>query len=71
VFSANLRIEAIETGDVDAELAASHQVIQGTGATLLPKPYDNDRFPEVKPQGLEETWRAMLQDTKKFPLLGF
>jgi len=61
---------AIETGDVDAELAASHQVIQGTGRTLLPGPYDNEKFPEVKPKGLEETWKAMLEDTSKFPLLG-
>jgi hypothetical protein len=54
---------------VDAELAASHQVIQGTGRTLLPGPYDNEKFPEVKPMGLEETWRAMLEDTARFPLL--
>jgi len=63
--------KAIETGDIDTELAASHQVIQGTGSTLLPKPYDNDRYPEVQPQGLEETWRAMLEDKARFPLLGF
>jgi hypothetical protein len=54
---------------VDAELAASHQVIQGTGRTLVPGPYDNDKFPEVKPKGLEETWRAMLEDTSRFTLL--
>lgn len=57
-------------GDVNAELAASHQVIQGTGRTLLPGPYDNDKFPEVKTQGLEETWRAMLENTAKFAILG-
>ncbi|KAE8449255.1 hypothetical protein EG329_008422 [Mollisiaceae sp. DMI_Dod_QoI] len=61
--------KAIETGDVDAELAASHQVIQGTGRTLLPGPYDNNKFPEVKPMGLEDTWCAMLEDTSRFPLL--
>lgn len=66
---ADCRIKAIETGDVDAELAASHQVIQGTGRTLLPGPYDKEKFPEVKPKGLEETWRAMLEDTSRFPLL--
>ena len=54
---------------MDAELAASHQVIQGTGRTLVPRPYHNDKFPEVKPKGLEETWRAMLEDTSRFPLL--
>jgi hypothetical protein len=55
---------------VDAELAASHQVIQGTGRTLLPKPYDNEKFPEENPQGLEETLRAMFENTERFPLLG-
>ncbi|KAF8848372.1 hypothetical protein BDZ45DRAFT_732977 [Acephala macrosclerotiorum] len=62
--------KAIETGDVDAELAASHQVIQGTGRTLLPGPYDNDKVPEAQSLNLEETWRVMLKDTVKFPLLG-
>jgi hypothetical protein len=56
---------------VDKELAASHQVIQGTGRTLLPKPYDNDKFPDESPQGLEETLRAMLEHKERFPLLGF
>ncbi|RDW58601.1 NAD(P)-binding protein-7 [Coleophoma cylindrospora] len=60
--------KAIETGNIDEELAASHQVIQGTGRTLLPGPYDNDKFPEVVPKGLEETWRAMLEETSKFLL---
>ena len=71
MFCADLGIKAIEKGNIDAELAASHQVIQGTEGTLLPKPYDNGRYPEVKPQGLEETWRAMLQDKTRFPYLGF
>ena len=70
MFRTNLTTKAIETGDVEAELEASHQVIQGTGRTLLPGPYDNDKFPEVTPQGLEETWRAMLEDTSRFPVLG-
>jgi hypothetical protein len=55
----------IEVGDVDAELVASHQVIQGTGKTLLPEPYGNARFPLVKPLGLEETWREILEDEAK------
>jgi hypothetical protein len=67
-FCANWWIKAIETGDVDAELAASHQVIQGTGRTLVPSPYDNDKFPEVNPMGLEDTWRAMLEDKSRFNL---
>jgi hypothetical protein len=55
----------IEVGDVDAGLAASHQVIQCTGRTLLPEPYGNARFPLVKPLGLEETRREMLEDEAK------
>jgi hypothetical protein len=66
---AYFRTKAIETGEVDAELAASHQVIQGTGRTLLTGSYDNDKFPEIHPKGLEESWRAMLEDTSRFPLL--
>ena len=54
---------------MDAELAASHQVIQETVRTLVPGPYDNNKFPEVKPKGLEETWREMLEDTSRFPLV--
>jgi hypothetical protein len=64
-------LQAIETRDVDAELAASHQVIQGTGRTLLPEPYDNGKFPEVKVETLEETFGRMFADLSKYPLLGF
>ncbi|KUJ10377.1 NAD(P)-binding protein [Mollisia scopiformis] len=63
--------KAIESGDVDAELAASHQVIQGTGRTLLPGPYDNVKFPEVKPVTLEYVWTEMLKDEARyFSLMG-
>lgn len=65
----NHELKAIEAGNVNAELAASHQVVQGTGGTLLPAPYDNDRFPEVTTQGLEETWRAMLENKERFGIL--
>jgi hypothetical protein len=61
--------KAIETGDVDTELAASHQGIQGTGRTFVPKPYDNDQFPEVKAVELEETLRRMFEDESKHPQL--
>ncbi|OAP62392.1 hypothetical protein AYL99_04595 [Fonsecaea erecta] len=44
-------------GDVDAELAASHKLIQGREGTLLPRPWDNDRFPLIHPKGVEETLR--------------
>ncbi|KAM0254973.1 hypothetical protein ACHAQJ_006201 [Trichoderma viride] len=33
-------------GDVELELEASHQLIQGRGGTLLPEPFDNDLFPK-------------------------
>jgi hypothetical protein len=34
-------------------------------------PYGNDKYPEVKTQGLEETWRAMLEDKARFLYLDF
>jgi len=48
---------------------ASHQVIQGTGRTLLPRPYDNEKFLEVGTEGLEETFRRLFESPEKFPLL--
>jgi hypothetical protein len=62
--------QAIETGDVDLELACSHQVIQGTGRTLVPLPYDNDKFPDIVPAGLESTFRGMFQDEEMRNILG-
>jgi hypothetical protein len=62
--------QAIETGDVDLELACSHQVIQGTGRTLVPLPYGNDKFPEIEPAGLESTFRSMFQDEEMRVILG-
>jgi hypothetical protein len=64
-------MKAIESGNIDAELAASHQVIKGTGRTLLPEPYDNARFPEVETETLEQTFTKMLDDPWKFPLLEY
>jgi hypothetical protein len=62
--------QAIETGDVDLELACSHQVIQGTGRTLVPLPYDNDKFPDIVPAGLESTFKSMFQDEEMRTILG-
>jgi hypothetical protein len=54
-------------GDVDAELSASHKLIQGLEGTLLPEPWDNDKFPEVQPLGVEE---ALRREFEKNPLIG-
>ncbi|TVY44391.1 Isoflavone reductase-like protein [Lachnellula occidentalis] len=62
--------KAIEIGDVDLELACSHQVIQGTGRTLVPAPYDNDKFPDIVPTGLETTFRKMFEDENMRTTLG-
>ena len=45
--------QAVADGDVDAELAASHKLVQGLAGTLLPQPWDNDRFPAIKPESME------------------
>ncbi|KIW15123.1 hypothetical protein PV08_07910 [Exophiala spinifera] len=49
--------QAKRAGDIDAELAASHKLIQGREGTLVPKPWDNDRFPHIHPKGVEEVLR--------------
>lgn len=46
---------AKQSGDVGAELAASHKLIQGRQGTLLPLPWDNYRFPSVAPSGLRDS----------------
>jgi hypothetical protein len=48
---------ALELADVELELEASHQLIQGGGGTLLREPFDNARYPEVVPRGFEESLR--------------
>jgi hypothetical protein len=55
---------AKERGDVDAELAASHKLIQGRQGTLLPPPWDNGKFPSVEPSSLEESLRAAFASPK-------
>jgi hypothetical protein len=61
--------KAIEDGDIDKELEASHQVIQGSERTILPKPHDNWKFPEIKPETIEVSFRRMFQEREKHPLL--
>jgi hypothetical protein len=62
--------EAIREGNVDKELAASHKLIQGREGTLLPQPWDNDRFPWVTPKSLEETLRAAFESNHYRKLYG-
>ncbi|KAF2121040.1 hypothetical protein BDV96DRAFT_610025 [Lophiotrema nucula] len=52
------------SGDTEAELAASHKLIQGREGTLLPVPWNNERFPGVKPAGLEDSLRAAFAHPK-------
>jgi hypothetical protein len=59
-----------ETGDVELELKASHQLVQGREGTLLPLPADNAKFPDVKPKGLEEALKAVFNDPEKRGWLG-
>jgi hypothetical protein len=54
--------KAVELGDVEMELEASHQLIQGSGGTLLKEPFDNERYPNVHPRGFEETLKAAFED---------
>jgi hypothetical protein len=46
--------EAERLNDDFEAMTASHRVAQGSDGTLLPKPYDNDRFPMVHVHGVEE-----------------
>jgi hypothetical protein len=53
---------ADELNDDKLAMNASHRVVQGTEGTLLPEPYDNDHFPDVKPKGVEEVLTAGYND---------
>lgn len=55
---------AKQSGDVDAELSASHKLIQGRQGTLLPLPWDNERFPSVKPSSLQDSLMAAFASPK-------
>ncbi len=51
---------AEELKDDKLAMSASHRVVQGSNGTLLPKPYDNSRFPDVHPKTVEEVLAAGL-----------
>jgi hypothetical protein len=55
---------AKQRGDVGAELAASHKLIQGRQGTLLPLPWDNDRFPGIAPSSLQDSLMAAFASPK-------
>jgi hypothetical protein len=63
--------QAQKAGDVDAELSASHKLIQGREGTLLPEPWDNDRFPNIHPMGVEETLRETFTSERRKKAYGF
>ena len=52
-------------GDVELELEASHQLIQGREGTLLPAPYDNERYPDIKPAPVEVVFEQVWADPAK------
>lgn len=53
---------ALNLSDIDLELEASHQMIQGTGGRLLREPVGNAKYPSIVPQGFEESLRLAFQD---------
>jgi hypothetical protein len=65
-----LQTEAKENSDDKLEMSASHRIVQGTEGTLLPKPYDNEKFPDVKVKGVEEALKHMFSDEKLRRFLG-
>ncbi len=53
---------ADEKRDDQLAMNASHRVVQGSNGTLLPKPYDNDTFPDIKPKSVGEVLIASYND---------
>jgi hypothetical protein len=49
-------------GDVELELEASHQLIQGRGGTLLPEPFDNDLFPNIHPESVHSVFERIFKE---------
>jgi len=62
--------KAKETGDVELELEASHELVQGREGTLLPLPKDNDKFPWVKIKSLEEALKGGFENPEVRKVLG-
>ncbi|KAF2093288.1 NAD(P)-binding protein [Rhizodiscina lignyota] len=65
-----LQKEAKEKNDEKLEMNSSHRIVQGTEGTLLPEPYDNDKFSDVNVKGVEEVLRATFADEKQKAFLG-
>ena len=62
--------EAKKAGNVDAELSASHKLIQGRERTLVPQPWDNERFPEIQARGVEEVLKEAFQSERLSKVFG-
>ncbi|KAH8123538.1 hypothetical protein ACSS6W_000940 [Trichoderma asperelloides] len=58
-------------GDVDLELEASHQLIQGRGGTLLPEPFNNDLFPNIHPESGHSVFEKIFRDENMRKFLGY
>ncbi len=65
-----LQKEAKEKLDGKLEMNASHRIVQGTEGTLLPAPYDNDKFPDIEVKGVEEVLRVTFADSRWKAALG-
>ncbi|KAH8886275.1 NAD(P)-binding protein [Thozetella sp. PMI_491] len=57
--------EADRLQDDQLAMNSSHRVVQGLEGTLLPKPYDNSRFPNIHVHGVEEVLEAAFHDPAK------
>ncbi|RFU77291.1 hypothetical protein TARUN_4967 [Trichoderma arundinaceum] len=57
-------------GDVDLELEASHQLIQGRGGTLLSGPFDNGLFPNIHPESVHSVFERIFKDSETRKFLG-
>lgn len=62
--------KAKELGDVEMELEASHQLIQGRQGTLLPLPFDNSRFPDIRLESVNSALQRLFADPTKKSFLG-
>lgn len=57
-------------GDVELELEASHQLIQGRGGTLLSEPFDNDLFPNIHPESVHSVFERIFKESEMRKFLG-
>jgi hypothetical protein len=66
-----MEAKAKEEKDDQQEMNASHRVVQGSEGTLLPKPYSNNLFPDIKPKGVEEVFKVASTDAANAEWYGF